>query len=396
MKLLHVIPGYYPTAIEAGGPIESVYLLNKALVKKGISVDVVTAREISYKGSDAPFNQWVNLEDVQVKYFPYYFYIHYTFAPEMFFYLLKQVGQYDLVHVTSLWNFPALAGSFASKISKKPFVLSPRGVLYEETIKMKSNLFKRLYFSSIARNYFYRANAIHFTTEHERDNLASFIAPPSNSFVVPNGIDLEQYTSLPNKETFTNKYPVLRSKKYLLFLGRIARKKGLDILIDAYKEISKSDDAIYLVIAGPDREGYKNEIDILLKKSGILDKVIFTGMLRGNDKFAAFVGAEAFVLPSYSENFGMAVVEAMACGTPVIISNEVGISSELLKNKAGLITKLDPKDLYLAINNLIGDKTVKLQLVDNAKQLVKRKYDINVVADMMINEYKKILENTKQ
>ncbi|MEO0241395.1 MAG: glycosyltransferase, partial [candidate division WOR-3 bacterium] len=155
--------------------------------------------------------------------------------------------------------------------------------------------------------------------------------------------------------------------------------------------ISKIYKDIYLLIAGPDNEGYGEKIKKLIKNYGIEDKVIFTGPLYGKEKISAFKNAEIFVLPSYSENFGLAVLEAMACGKPCVISNKVGIYKEVKKYNAGIIVETNSRSLYNGIQILLKDENLKRKISENAKKIVKNEYDIEKVAEKMIKVYEDIL-----
>ena len=390
MDILHIVPSYYP-AFKYGGPIESVHLLNKTLVKKNINVDVLTTNTGLERRQDIALNKWNNLDGVKIKYLPSYFYEHYTFSPHLFFAALSSVEKYDLVHITAVWNFPVLAGSLASLINKKPYVLSPRGALYDEAISLKSRNLKMIYFHLAAQHCLKKASAVHFTTEHEKDNVAKSLNLHNQSFVIPNGLDLTGYEKLPERGTFKKKYPVLINKKYILFLGRLNKQKGLDILIESVKKLFDFDDNLFFVIAGPDNFGYKKVIEKQLSEYGLLNRTLFTGMLTGTDKLSAYVDAEVFVLSSYFENFGMAVVEAMACRTPVVISDRVGIAKNVEKNRAGLVVDINPDSIFNGLKSLIDNKMLKDEIALNGRQLVEKNYNIDIIADQMIAEYEKIL-----
>lgn len=390
MNILHIIPSYYP-AIKHGGPISSVHLLNKALVKKGIVVHVLTTTS-GIENNNIVINEWQNIDGVKVKYFPYYFYEHYTFSPHLFCSALNEIKKYDLVHITAFWNFPTLVGCIGSLLNKKPYIISPRGVLYKDAINIKSKYIKKLYFNLIANHYLRRASAVHFTTQDEKDNVANFVKVKCPSFVVPNGLDIAEYNSLPKRGDFKEKYLLLREKKYILFLGRIHKQKGLDILINAFKELCKFDNDLFLVIAGPDF-GYKNEVEKQLNQYGLLNKTLFAGMLTGRSKLAAYVDAEVFVLPSYFENFGMVAIEAMACGTPIVITNKVGIYKDVEneKYKSGLVVDPKAESIYQGIKSLLNNTALRDEIVINGRNLVRENYNIDKVADMMIDVYKNIL-----
>ncbi len=395
MKILHIVPSYYP-AFKHGGPIESVYLLNNALISKGAKVDIITTNSGLRNRKDISLYSWQEISGTRIKYFPYYFLENYTFSPALFLEILKIINNYELVHITAIWNFPVLAGSLGSLFYKIPCIISPRGSLYQDAINIKSRNFKRLYFYLIANHYLDKANAVHFTTEDEKNNVANFIKLTNKTYVIPNGLDLSIFKSLPEKGSFKKKYPVLSNKNYILFLGRIAKNKGLDILVESFRELTKNNKDLFWVVVGGDEEGYKTILTQQLKNYGLLDKTLFTGMLTGREKLSAFIDAEIFVLSSHFENFGMSVVEAMLCGTPVVISNKVGIYKEIQDNKAGIVVNLTPESLYAGIKTLIENPALSLDIANHAKKLAEEKYDVNKTADMMINAYQDIIKSYKR
>lgn len=393
MNILHVIPSYYP-AFKFGGPIESVHSLNKCLVTKGVNVCVITTNAGLEKRNDIRLNEWINQDGVLVKYSPYYFYVHYTFSPRLFLESLSEVRKYDLVHITAFWNFPVLAGSIACLANNKPYIISPRGVLYPGAIDIRSRYIKQLYYYFVANHYLRNAGAIHFTTEDERDKIARFIKICSKTVIVPNGVDLNQYKNLPIKGSFKRKYPILQNKRYVLFLGRINKQKGLMLLYEAFEMLSKEENDIYLVIAGPD-DGYLRESKEILRKKSLLDKTLFTGMLLREEKLSALVDCEVFILPSYFENFGMSVVEAMACKTPVVISNKVGIFNDIEQANSGIVVSLKAEDLFKSIRTLLKDNELRERIIINGSKLLQEKYDIRIIADKMIKVYEEVLSGVK-
>ncbi len=387
MKILHVIPSYFP-AIKYGGPVESVHLLNKVLAKRGINVFVFTTNAGINDFRTNDLNKWIELDGIKVKYFKSYFYEHFTFSPLMLISLVNEVKSYDLIHITGVWNFPVFAASLACIINKKPFIISPRGVLYKDAINIKSKFIKLLYFNIFARHYLKKANAIHYTTTDEKEHI--FHNVNKKSIVIPNGIDLKTFDILPEKGAFKNKYPALNSKKYILFLGRVNKQKGLLFLIKAFQKLINEFKDLYLVIAGPD-DGFQPYLESEIRRLNLEKRVLFTGMLSGKDKLSAYIDAEIFILPSYFENFSMSTTEAMACGLPVIISNKVGIYKEIKESQAGIVSEVEAESIYQSIINLLHNPEQISLLRNNAKKLIKEKYDINNVADMMINAYTEII-----
>lgn len=393
MKLLCVIPSYYP-AFQFGGPIYSAHSLNKALVKKGVDVTVYST-SVGLDGK-VLVNQEVEVDGVKVTYFAFTKFFEFLgatgwqFSLPMRRALKNNLKAFDIVYIVAIWNCPTAVAVHYCKKYKKPYVISPRGHLYPYTAGKKS--WKKLpYYHLIAKRDLKNAAAIHYTTEDEAEKCHSFLGLKNQAIIIPNGIVLSEFNDLPPKESLTNRYPILKDKKVILFLGRINWKKGLDILVKAYAELAKKGNDIHLLIVGNDEEGYGEKVKKWIKDYELWDRVTFTGMLTGKDKLQALVGSDVFVLPSYSENFGMAVVEAMASGLPVAISNKVGIYKEVGKNKAGIVVECNVESLYRGIKSVLDNENLAEELSINGKKLVENYYDIDKVADRMIEVYEKIL-----
>lgn len=394
MKISCITPSYFP-AIKFGGPIQSVHLLNKALVKKGLKVDVLTTNAGNSKQSMGEWmngcmkdDSWCHFDNIRVKYLSFVGYEHYNFSFQMVKEIWKIIDDYDLVHITAVWNFPVLAGALISSIKKKPYIISPRGEIYKETIELKSNSFKKLYFNVFAKHYFNKASAIHFTTEDEKEKVTSYLKLKAPSFVIPNGIDL--------REIEYGERRLAKSIKadYVLILGRIDRKKGFDILIPAFAKVAAKFNDLKLVIAGNTKTSYYHSIIQSIQKYGINEKVIFTGEVTDGDKWSLYKNVLMFVLPSYSENFGMSVVEAMACGCPVVILEKVGIYKEVAHNEAGIIVKTKVQSVEEGILKLLlNDENLRKKIAANGKAMVKKYYDIDKIAEQMSEQYRLVINN---
>jgi glycosyltransferase involved in cell wall biosynthesis len=181
------------------------------------------------------------------------------------------------------------------------------------------------------------ARAVCFTTAIERDASAKTFWPGGwRSSVVSLGTSEPGGESSTQREAFLTRFPGLRGRRFFLFLSRIHRKKGCDLLLEAFARVAGDTD-MDLVMAGPDEEGLQAVLEAQTERLGIVGRVHWTGMLEGDVKWGALRGAEAFVLPSHQENFGIAVVEALACGVPVIISDKVNIWPEIAQDRAGIV-----------------------------------------------------------
>ena len=420
MNLLCVVPSYWP-AFKYGGPIYSVHGLNKALVKKGIDVTVYTTN-VGLDGK-APVNQEVNVDGVKVIYFTFTKLFEFMgttgwqFSLPLTRALKKNLKTFDLVQLHAIWNYPTTVTAHYCRQYNKPYIISPRGVLYPYTAGKKSWK-KWPYYHFIAKGDLKGAQVIHYTTEDEAKKCHSSLGLENRAVIIPNGIDMSEFNDLPAKESLKERYPILKNKKVILFLSRINWKKGMDILVKAYSMIAKERDDVHLLIVGNDEEGYGEKVKGWIRAYGLgikdygvkeqagvrsqeskngspEERVTFTGMLTGKEKIEAFAGSDIFVLPSYSENFGMAVIEAMACGVPMVISNKVGIYREVEKNKAGIVVDTDAESLYRGMKLLLENPELRKEIVANGTEMVEEHYDINKVAERMIEAYKVILNNVK-
>jgi glycosyltransferase involved in cell wall biosynthesis len=386
LKILHVIPSYFP-AIQFGGPIQSVHLLNRSLVEQGVQVNVFTTNAGLENQKGYQSERWQELGGVKVKYFPYFGYVHYNFSVSLLKALFKSVKEYDLVHITAVWNFPVLAASLACRLHGVPYVISPRGTIYPETIALGSTFFKKLYYRLFARSCLNHAKAIHYTAHDEHQKVSQYLRLKPAVWIIPNGVDLKalQSTNDMNLRQQSSKLP--SDAPYLLFLGRISRKKGLDILIKAFGLLAASHPNLLLVVAGPDEEGYLQEVVRLIEGEGLQNRVVITGLLRGEEKIEAYRRAKLFVLSSYSENFGMSVVEAMACGTPVVISDQVGIYQDIERHQAGIVTRTTPESVAAGMQELLTNPDLCARVSTRGLQLVQSHYDIDAIARSFINSY---------
>lgn len=401
IKLLHISPSYFP-AFRFGGPIQSVHLLNKSLVKKGVKVDVLTTKAgltveqrekikersnsegwclVDSASSDK--SDYAVTSGVRVKYLSFVGYEHYNFSIQMVKEIWKIIDDYDIVHITAVWNFPVLVGSVISFVKNKPYIISTRGALHQEALSSKSAFVKKLYFNLLAKHYLKKAFAIHYTTEVEKEE-SELVLKHKDCFVIPNGIDLRE---IDNRD---QRSEIRITEKYILILGRIDRIKGFDILIPAFANIIVKYNDLKLVVAGDDTTPYTKEVRKMIEAQNISNKVIFTGQVIGDDKWSLYKNALMFVLPSYSENFGMSVVEAMACGCPVVISDKVGIYKEVAVNNAGIIVSTIVESVAEGIKKLLNDENLKRTIAANGKTMVEKYYDIDKVSDSMIIQYKKI------
>ena len=265
-----------------------------------------------------------------------------------------------------------------------PYVLSPRGMLETGLIKRKSTWLKRAWISLIERRNLAGAAAIHVTSKREHDELSALGLDLAPIVDVPNGVDLPVDVNT-SQLTVLNNIP----EPFILYLGRINWKKGLDRLIQAMTELP----GVHLVMAGNDEENYQERLERQARKAGIDQQIHFIGAVGDNEKWQLYQRAALLVLPSYSENFGIVVLEAMAAGCPVIVTPEVGAAEIVRESGAGWVVPAD--GLGMEIKTLMGDPAALEQYGAKGREWVESRMTWDNVALQMEQAYQEILESVE-
>jgi glycosyltransferase involved in cell wall biosynthesis len=350
-----------------------------ALARRGHDVEIVSL--------DAPTDAWVRSCPMPV---------HalgpgrgsYGYAPRFSRWVRERHARYDAVIVQGLWQYSSFGVWRALRGTPTPYFVFPHGMLdpwFKRTYPLK-HLKKLLYWPWAEYRVLRDATAVLFTSEEERRSAReSFSLYRCNEVVVNYGTAAPEIDLAGAREDFFNSFPQLRSRRFLLFLGRLHEKKGCELLIEAFAAMRNSagDQAPDLVLAGPCAdEGYGQH---LTRMASSTSGITFTGMLAGNRKWGAFSAAEAFVLPSHQENFGIAVVEALACGTPVLISNKVNIWREIAAGEAGYVENDDRAGTARLIERWVGTALdVRFAMKEKAKQCFARHFEIDRATDSLL------------
>ena len=253
----------------------------------------------------------------------------------------------------------------------------------------KSVWLKRLYERIFDFPNLNAAGAIHYTAEEERDK-ASFLGLKAPSFIVPNGLDWQRYAHLPERGKLRGKLG-LGNAPLVLFLGRIHFKKGLDLLVEAFDGVRRRVPGVQLVIAGPENDDYGAKVRLWVKERGMEEQAHFVGMLQGEDVLQAYVDSDVFALPSYTENFGMTVAEAMACALPVVISDQVNIHADVKGAGAGIVTRCNAGEVAAALIELLADRELRQRMGEAGRQYVQDTWTWEVVAGSLVNEYEGVI-----
>ena len=288
------------------------------------------------------------------------------------------------MHLHSVFLWPTLAAARAATRAGVPYVLSPRGMLVPELIRRRGRLRKLAWIHLVERRTLAGAAALHVTSDLEAAELARLGLRMPAVFAVPNGVDCEP----PWEEAALS--PAVRElvsgPPFLLFLGRLSWKKGLDRLILA---LPNAPDAI-LAVAGNDEERYRPQLEQLAAKASVAERVRFLGPVDGADRAALLQRTVALVLPSYSENFGNVVLEAMAAGSPVVVTPEVGVADMVREEKAGVVTEGDAPRLGAALHDLIARPEVAAEMGRLGAAAAHRRYSWKTIAAEMERVYDRV------
>src|SRR5208337_4565752 len=301
------------------------------------------------------------------------------------------IREADLVHIHSLYLFHDLIAGHYCRSYGVPYLVRPHGTL--DPYLYRRHRWRKYVMEAAFENRNIRlAAALHFTSEEE-ERLARPYIGDAPGVVVPLGVDLREFQELPAAGRFRERFPEIGQKEIILFLGRINFKKGLDLLVQALARVVRKRRDLHLVVAGPDNDGWGVRVKGWLQQEGIADCATFTGMLLGEEKLAALRDARIFVLPSYSESFGIAVIEAMACGLPVVISDRVNIWREVEAAGAGLVVPCEAGQTATAMLELLDNPGLAGRLGQNGIKLVREQFQWTTVAITLEKTYKKLSLN---
>ncbi len=357
----------------------------RAVARRGHTVSIYTTNQDGPIELDVPTDRPVFDGGVEIRYFPIQQPRFWGFSRPLARALRLCIPRMDVVHIHSLYLYHGAVAAHYARKHGVPYLIRCHGTL-DPFLYRRHRLRKSVMEALFENRNLMGAAALHFTTEEEA-RLAAPYTRGAPGMIVPNGVEMDEYRDLPSREELQSRFPELAGKKIILFLGRINFKKGLDILARAFADVARAHDDARLMIAGPDNEGLGEKVRRWLADEGVTERVTFTGMLLGEEKLAALSGADLFVLPSYTENFGIAVVEAMACGLPVVISNRVNIWREVVDYGAGRVCPCRPEEFASTMIELLGDHESAARMGENGRKLVTERFTWSSVGEALENVY---------
>jgi glycosyltransferase involved in cell wall biosynthesis len=380
MRVLSVTQSYAPF-YEFGGPPVKVEALATGLAQRGHQVTVLTAdwgfesRAASASGKNAgeversAFGWTREMNGVESVYLPTWF--HYraaTWNPAIARYCRARLASFDVVHIFGLYDLLGPAVARQCRTRKIPYVIEPIGMF----VPIVRNIFlKRLYHAQWGKEMLGGASAVIATAEQEVEEVALGGIPRSKIMLRRNGIVVPR--ELPEPGLFRSRHGIPAEALLILFLGRLSGKKSPDLLLESFARLPQSigGKQVWLAFAGPDESGMQGRLEELARTRRVNSRVVFSGAVFGDMKWAAYGDADVFVLPSQNENFGNTAAEAAACGTPVVITENCGVAP-LLRGIAALVVGHETEGVAEAVKNILSNPELRKRLSEGARTTASR------------------------
>ncbi|KST68200.1 hormogonium polysaccharide biosynthesis glycosyltransferase HpsP [Mastigocoleus testarum] len=400
MRILQIVPSI---SLIYGGPSQMILGLAPALAQQDIKVTVITTNsngDTGQKGLDVPLNRAIEQDGYEIIYFKCAPFRRYKFSIDLFSWLNRHAHEFDLAHIHALFS---PVSSIAAKICrhhKIPYILRPLGTLDPADLQKKQKL-KKFYAAVLESSNLGNAAAVHFTSEQEA-KVSERFGRVTKDLVLPLGVAKleEKYSEVihyERKKIILDKYNISGNFPLILFMSRIDPKKGLDILIPALEKLLSENLKFHFVLAGtnPQDLSYEQKIKQQIEASELKNCTTITGFVTGELKSVLLQAADLFVLPSYYENFGIAVAEAMVVGTPVIISDQVHISNEVRDSKSGWVCEVNTKALANVLREALRKPEERQYRGLQAQQYALQHYSWDAIASKIIMKYRDIISQNK-
>ena len=390
MRILQIIPSI---SLVYGGPSQMVLGLSAALAAKNIDVTIITTDsngDIGQLPLEFPLNEPIQQNGYQIIYFRCYPWRRYKFSFSLLQWLNENARQFDLAHIHALFSPVTTLAATIARYHHLPYIIRPCGMLDPADLQKKKRL-KQIYATLLERPNLAGAAAIHFTSKEEAKISERFGLGSTGKMPVPRDlvIPLGVTAGLFPKRLRESQVPII------LFMSRIEPKKGLDLLIPALESILGSGIEFHFILAGSNTQNadYETQIKVQIHNSSLAKYTTITGFVSGNLKVEVLTKADLFVLPSYYENFGIAVAEAMAAGVPVVISDRIHIAEDIQQAEAGWVGPLEVGAIANSIKSALLNPQERQRRGLNGKEYAKKHYNWEAIAQQTIDAYQQILSS---
>ncbi|MEG3435769.1 hormogonium polysaccharide biosynthesis glycosyltransferase HpsP [Pannus brasiliensis CCIBt3594] len=384
MKILQVVPSI---SLVYGGPSQMVLGLSAALARLGEDVTVITTDSNGDTGQaplDVPLGVPIEQNGYKILYFRCSPFRRYKFSLDLFNWLNTHAREFDIAHIHCLFSPVSSISASIARSRRLPYILRPLGTLDPADLRKKQQL-KKLYATFLEKPNIAGSAGIHFTSDQEC-RISERFGVKTNDIVLPIGVNLPSGTAKNREEL-----GIPSDKPVILYMSRLDPKKGLDLLLPSLENLVKKGIDFHFVLAGGNLQDadYENRVKNQVRNSIIGQNSTIAGFVTGETKRGLLEAADLFVLPSYYENFGIAVAEAMAAGIPVVISDRVDIHPEVEKFNAGWITPCNVEELTATLENSLKNPEERRRRGKNARELVIDKYSWDSIARQMVAVYEK-------
>lgn len=390
LKILQIVPSI---SLVYGGPSQMVLGLSSALAAQGMEVTILTTDSNGDSGQaplDVPLNTPVEQDGYQIRYFHCSPFRRYKFSVDLLRWLLANSSEFDIAHIHALFSPISTAAATVARYKNLPYILRPLGTLDPADLLKKKQL-KKIYAALWERHNLAGAAAIHFTSVQEA-KISERFGTRTEDLVIPLGV--RPPLARKKHDRVRADLGIADQQLLILFMSRIDPKKGLNLLIPALERLLIEHNNFHFVLAGtnPQDQNYEKQIQQQIKDSTLASRTTITGFVTGETKAALLEEADLFVLPSYYENFGIAVAEAMVAGTPVVISDQVHIWQEVESAQAGWVCACQVDELATTLGEALRNTDELRRRGANAQGYGLRNYSWDAIAQTMIQAYQQILE----
>jgi glycosyltransferase involved in cell wall biosynthesis len=387
MKILQIVPSI---SLVYGGPSQMVLGLSAALAKLGQDVTIITTDSNGDTGEtplDVPLGVPVDQNGYQIYYFRCSPFRRYKFSLSLFTWLANNAKNYDIAHIHALFSPVSSISASIARSRQLPYILRPLGTLDPADLSKKRQL-KQIYATFLEKPNLAAAAGVHFTSQQECQ-ISERFGTKTNDIVIPLGID-----SFEKPEDQGSDFNIPQDKPIILYMSRLDPKKGLDLLLPSLETLLQRGLDFHFVLAGgnPQDREYENRVKNQIETSILAKNSTITGFVTGKVKNSLLARADLFVLPSYYENFGIAVAEAMAAGIPVVISDRVDLHPAVQEAAAGWITPCNQEELTNTLETALTHPEIRQQRGKNARDLVLNKYSWDAISEQMLSVYKNFVK----
>jgi glycosyltransferase involved in cell wall biosynthesis len=387
LRILQIIPSI---SLVYGGPSQMVKGLSAALASQGAEVTVLTTNSNGDAGQpplDVPLNQPVEQDGYQIRYFRCSPFRRYKFSLDLLRWLWQHTSEFDVAHIHALFSPISTAAATIARHKKLPYILRPLGTLDPLDLRKKRRA-KQVYAALLERHNLAGAAGIHFTSDREAQ-ISECFGVQTRDLVIPLGVTP---MVMPPKGQARRQFGIPDDRPLVLFMSRIDPKKGLNLLIPSLETLLEEFN-FHFVLAGTNSQDpdYERQIVEQIKASPLSSHSAIAGFVTGELKVALLQDADLFVLPSYYENFGIVVAEAMVAGTPVVISDQVYICDEVRDAKAGWVCSCEVEALTRVLREALQDVAEQQRRGENARNYALNHYSWDAIARFTLNAYERIL-----